>query len=198
MKGAGAKERENLPDRGDLVERAKKGDLAAFEQLVRLEQDGVRAFLAVRMARTDEAEDLAQETFIVAYRELAQFDSGRPLRPWLIGIAHNLLRNHLRKFRAEPIGGNEELQNIFDGFVSRQQGEGHAAEVFVFLDECLAKLDGKAREVIEARYLRGETIKEMRKKSGKGHSALTMYLHRIRETLGSCIEGKMNHAGEGS
>lgn len=198
MKGSGENKQENFPGRDEMVAQAKKGDLAAFEQLVRQEQDGIRAFLAVRMARTDEAEDLAQETFIVAYRELGQFDSGRPLRPWLIGIAHNLLRNHLRKFRPEPIGGNEELQKMFDGYLSLQRGDGHAAEVFVYLDECLAKLEGKAREVIEARYLKGETIREMRKKSGKGHSALTMYLHRIRETLGSCIEGKMKHAGEGN
>ena len=81
MKAVGANQRENRPDQGDLVERAQKGDLVAFEQLVRLEQDGVRAYLAVRMARTDEAEDLAQETFIVAYRELRQFDPSRPLRP---------------------------------------------------------------------------------------------------------------------
>lgn len=137
---------------------------------------------------------MAQETFIRAFRELGEFDTDRPLRPWLIGIAHNLLHNHLRKFRAEPIGGNEELQVVLDGFLSSQRAERQVPELFVYLEECLAKLDAKAKEMIEARYIRGETIKEMRVTSGKGHSALTMYLHRIREVLGECLQRKMERS----
>jgi len=189
---------EEVSEQKALIEKAREGDLQAFGQLVRMEQDAVRAFLAVRLARTDEAEDLAQETFIRAFRELGEFDTDRPLRPWLIGIAHNLLHNHLRKFRAEPIGGNEELQVVFDGFLLSQRAERQVPELFVYLEECLAKLDAKAKEMIEARYIRGETIKEMRVTSGKGHSALTMYLHRIREVLGECLQRKMKRSTERS
>ena len=186
------------PDQKALVIQARNGDLQAFEQLVKIEQDSVRAFLAVRLPRKEEAEDLAQDTFIVAHREVSQFDTNCPLRPWLIGIAHNLLRNHLRKFRAEPIGGNEELQVVLDGFLSSQRADRYSPEIFVYLDECLAKLDAMAKEMVEARYVNGETIKEMREKSGKGHSALTMNLHRIREVLGKCIQRKLEHSTGGN
>ena len=186
------------PDKVDLVMRARKGDLQAFEQIVRREQDAVRAFLAVRLSRSDEAEDLAQEAFMVAHRELKSFEEHRPLRPWLIGIAHNLLRNHLRKFRAEPIGGHEELQVAFDGYLSSQRVDLHTPRVFIDLEECLSELDPEAKGLIEARYVNGESIKEIQKRVGKGHSALTMYLHRIRETLGQCIERKRKHSLSGN
>lgn len=174
----------------DLVIKASKGDLRAFEQIVRSEQDSVCAFLAVRLARSDEAEDLAQETFVLAYRQLKSFEAHRPLRPWLIGIAHNLLRNHLRKFRADPIGGHDELQAAFDGYLSHQVVNAHTPRIFIDLEECIAELDPDAKELIEARYINGESIKELQKRAGKGHSALTMYLHRIREVLAQCIQRK--------
>lgn len=180
-------EPENL---ADLVIRARKGDLLAFEQIVRSEQDSVRAYLAVRMTRSDEAEDLAQETFVLAHRQLDSFDEHRPLKPWLLGIAHNLLRNHLRKFRADPVGGHEELQMAFDTYLSQQVVNAHTPRVFIDLEECIQELDPKAKELIEARYVNGESIKELQERVGKGHSALTMYLYRIREVLAECIQRK--------
>ena len=155
MQDAKSSESGKFQEQRYLIKRSRKGDLKAFEQIVRCEQDAVRAFLAVRLARVDEAEDLAQETFIVAFRELKTFHLDRPLRPWLVGIAHNLLRNHLRKFRAEPIGGVEELQSALDGFFSNRGVGSDTPDVFVYLEECLQKLDWSARELIEARYVRG-------------------------------------------
>ena len=48
-------------------------------------------------AAAADAEDLAQEVFVVVYRRWADFDQARPLKPWLFGIAYNLVRDHRRR-----------------------------------------------------------------------------------------------------
>ena len=82
-------------DRG-LVVRARAGDHEAFGEIVRAYQKKVYG-VALRMTRRHEvADDIAQETFIRAYRNLARFELGRPLAPWLKRIATNLAINHLK------------------------------------------------------------------------------------------------------
>ena len=79
----------------DLVVRARAGDQDAFREIVRGYQRRVYG-VAMRMTRRHEvADDVAQETFIRAYRSLDRFELGRPLGPWLVKIAVNLSINHL-------------------------------------------------------------------------------------------------------
>ncbi len=79
----------------DLVVRARAGDEGAFAEIVRGYQRRVYG-VAMRMTRRHEvADDVAQDTFIRAYRSLARFELGRPLGPWLVRIAVNLSINYL-------------------------------------------------------------------------------------------------------
>jgi RNA polymerase sigma factor (sigma-70 family) len=81
---------------GELVERAQRGDLGAYEQLVERYQDAVfrAAYLVTRSAA--DAQEAAQDTFVKAHRALGSFRSGAPLRPWLVRIAVNESRNRRR------------------------------------------------------------------------------------------------------
>lgn len=58
--------------------------------------EGVFRFAYLKVGDPQTAEDIAQETFVRAYRALDRFDTGRDLRPWLLSIAANLSRNELR------------------------------------------------------------------------------------------------------
>ncbi len=80
----------------DLVASACQGDVAAWEALVRNHQEAVFRLAYLFLADADEAQDMAQEAFIRAFRALDRFDTSRPLRPWLLSITANLARNHLR------------------------------------------------------------------------------------------------------
>ncbi len=87
-------ERSGEADR-DLVLRARDGDRDAFAEIVRSYQRRIYA-VAMRMTRRHEvADDITQDTFVRAYRNLGRFDIGRPLRPWLTRIAVNLSINYL-------------------------------------------------------------------------------------------------------
>ena len=182
---------EEIQEETELVRAAMGGDLQAFEEIVLRHQGALRAYLAVRLARSGEAEDLAQEVFVTAFQNLAKFEISRPLGPWLRGIAHNHLRNHLRKFRTLPIGGHEELQAMLDTQIEERMADEREPATIGALRECLDQLDGPAREIVIARYLNGESVRELQAKTGRGYSALTMQLHRIRGVLADCIEGKV-------
>lgn len=80
----------------DLITRARQGDQAAWETLVQQHQTAVFRLAYLLLGDADEAEDVAQETFIRTFRKLHRFDSTRPLRPWLLRITSNLARNHHR------------------------------------------------------------------------------------------------------
>jgi RNA polymerase sigma factor (sigma-70 family) len=83
------------PGDGELVIRARRGDVGAFEELVhRYEATAVRVAAAV--CGSTEAEDAAQEGFVRAYRSLERFDAERPFRPWLLRIVVNCAKNRVR------------------------------------------------------------------------------------------------------
>lgn len=179
------------PEESDLVRQAQSGDLHAFTLLVRRHQGAIRAYLAVRLNDSAEAEDLAQDTFLTAYRKLSEYDPTRPLLPWLRGIAHRLLQNHGRKFRALPLGGSLELQSLLDVRLASEWPLERDSQRMEALLECLDRLDGPGRQLLQARYAEGLSLQELAQRSGRKHSALTMHLHRLRSTLASCVHGKI-------
>ena len=79
-----------------LVRRARGGDEAAWEALVRRYQEPVFRLAYLILGDAADAEDTAQETFVRAWAALGRFDEVRPLRPWLLSIAANLARNRRR------------------------------------------------------------------------------------------------------
>jgi RNA polymerase sigma-70 factor, ECF subfamily len=88
--------REKLVSEASLILQARQGDGRVWERLVGQHQEAVFRLAYLLLGDADEAEDVAQETFIRAYRALERFDVNRPLRPWLMRIASNLARNQRR------------------------------------------------------------------------------------------------------
>jgi RNA polymerase sigma-70 factor (ECF subfamily) len=83
-------------DESTLIRHAVNGDAAAWEPLVLAHQDAVFRLSYLLLGDPDDAEDIAQETFLRAWNHLKRFDTTRPLRPWLLSIASNLASNRRR------------------------------------------------------------------------------------------------------
>ena len=85
----------------ELARKATAGDMDAFEELVRRRRQGLVRFLASFSQSASDAEDLAQETFLRAYRNLSRYDPRKPFLTWLYVIARrlaiNFKRNRLRR-----------------------------------------------------------------------------------------------------
>ena len=88
----------NGPDDRNWVQAACGGSSAAFSQLVAVHQAGLTAFLRRLCTNPAEAEDVAQETFLFAWRALSRFDTDRSFRAWLFGIGWRKCRENRRGF----------------------------------------------------------------------------------------------------
>ena len=109
-------------DEPTLIQHAANGDVTAWEPLVLAHQQAVYRLAYLLLGDPDDAEDIAQETFLRAWKYLKRFDATRPLRPWLLSIASNLASNRRRSagryfaaltraFRDEPTATTVEEKN---------------------------------------------------------------------------------------
>ena len=80
----------------ELVQRAALGQDQAWETIVRTHGQAVFRLAFLLLSDAADAEDVAQEVFVRAFRSLDRFDRSRPLGPWLMRIAMNLARNRRR------------------------------------------------------------------------------------------------------
>jgi len=174
----------------DLIARARQGDEASWETLVRQHQEAAFRLAYLLVGDADEAEDVAQEAFIRAYRALERFDAARPFRPWLLSIAANLARNRRRSvgrywaalnrlLRAEP----ERITNAPDRVaqLSAQQMEAQA------LWQAVRRLDEPDQQVIYLRYFlemsEAEAAGTLRIPPGTVKSRLHRALKRLRVVI---------------
>lgn len=92
---------EQRVDDADLIDRSRRGDVVAFNQLVDAYQRQVYGLCLRMLGSVEAAEDAAQETFLAAYDHIGGFRGGL-LRPWLFRIAANACRDELRRRKRRP------------------------------------------------------------------------------------------------
>ena len=93
-----------------LAEQAQAGCLVSFEKIVEQNKDRLFTYLFQLIGNAEDAEDVAQETFIKAYRHLNSFDGRARFSTWLYAIAKNTAFSHLRRRKPnQPIEGLEEV-----------------------------------------------------------------------------------------
>lgn len=80
-----------------LIDRCRRGDAEAFGRFVDLYQARVTGFVRRMVASSDDAEDVAQETFLRAFQSFGRFDGRSSARTWLFRIAHNLCIDRARR-----------------------------------------------------------------------------------------------------
>ncbi|WP_193215093.1 sigma-70 family RNA polymerase sigma factor [Luteolibacter marinus] len=177
-----------------LLERLQArgpGWMEAFGELVRMNEGWVRGFLYARIRDWSSADDLAQDVFVTAFRRVSTYRRDASFEAWLRGIAVNHLRNFIRKRREQCVGGNDELQVLIDRGADLYLGHGDECGALEALQDCMDRIDGPSRELLNQRYVTGRTVREIAADSGRGYSALTMQLHRLREALADCIQRKL-------
>lgn len=178
----------------ELIERAKDGDREAFEAIVEAHQAAVFGFLRARLFQANDAEDMTQEVFLRFYLARARFDSSNLVRPWLLGIARNLLREHARKLhRRKEIAWTElclELDDMLRPGAEKNQ-DGIYDDVLVHLPDCLESLGPSARSAIDLRYRSNLRLSAIGKKLHRSEGAVKLLMYRARQALKHCLDGKM-------
>jgi RNA polymerase sigma-70 factor (ECF subfamily) len=164
--------------------------VATIEALVQEHQAGVRAFVRALGVDAASVDDVAQETFLIAYRKLDEWDRARDAGPWLRGIARHLAINELRKAARRSrllAGGIAEL--LIDH--AEPETEAPAAELFTALHACLQELPESSRELLRRRYADGEKAESLAAQWQTRADALRQKLLRLRVMVKACVERRM-------
>lgn len=169
----------------NLIYAARQGDDSAWDALVMQHQQAIFRFACLLMQDSQEAEDVAQETFIRAYRFLPQFDPARNWRSWLLGICANVARNRQRSISRYWT----HLRSMARQQVNDAHSDDPAAQDadVQLLRQAIAKLEEVDQEIVYLRYFLDlsveETAEALKVATGTVKSRLHRALTRLRGIL---------------
>lgn len=181
---------EGRPEDADLIARAQRGSVDAFEEIVQRYQQLAFRTAYVITGSAAEAEEAAQDGFVKAYRALATFRSGAEPRPWLLQIVANEARNRVR-----AAGRRQRLELRLAEGVRPGDAAPSPEAVAVEADErrrlleSISALDGSDREVIASRYLLELSSEETAIALGIPEGTVKSRLSRALDRLRVRVEG---------
>jgi RNA polymerase sigma-70 factor (ECF subfamily) len=169
----------------EQISQTPKAELdAEFSELYRAHLRDVYSYAYYRVGNHHDAEDLTEQTFLQAYRhfERAQRESrGRPLRPWLIRIAHNLAANLYRDRSRKPAWPIDETTMLTAPHTTEQLVEGR--EELEQVLEGVHRLPDDRREALIMRFALGMDNREIARALGRSDGATKVLIHRAIKQL---------------
>jgi len=185
-----------VSDDAALLQRIRAGATDEFAELVRRHQSRVFAVLHRYERDPQRREDLAQETFLKAWRALAQFDGHAPFEHWISRIAVRTALDHLRKKnrRNQEIGfaelGEDALDWLRTGDEASELDARSAAEV---LERAMRELSPADRVVITMQEIEGCSIREIAAALGASGVAVRVRAVRARARLKHALATLAKH-----
>lgn len=173
------------------IRAVKAGKTREFSRLVREYGLPVRSFIHSRVQSRADAEDIAQQTFIAAFRGLDKFDTIQSFEAWLIGIAKNRVLMHFRssdRRRSAHERFREECLTRIEPELAEAGEEGDADRISRLMD-CVERLPERMRRVIRAR-LREEAGETIADRLGISRGAIYMIQLRANRNLRECMESQ--------
>lgn len=160
-----------------------------FEILVREHAEMLTAYLRSVVWSSSAVDDLFQETMLVAWRRLGEYDRARPFGPWLRGIAHRLVMEHHRRGSVRPTtvdpGVLAELDRRYEA-LTNAPGDSFRDKAERILD-CLKRLPEQMREAIEMVYARGMLMTTVAGLLNATEEAIKKRVQRGRQLLAGCV-----------
>ena len=174
-------------EESSLIQRARQGDQAAWIDLVAAHQQALFRLAYLILGDPQDAQDVAQEAFIRAYRHLCDFKDDYPLRPWLLRITANLARNRQRSLgrywvaltrfgRSQGEMPHNSLEKVS---ARKNQTE--------LLWQAIRQLPKSDQEVIYLRYFLEISVRETAQVLGVLPGTVKSRLHRSLQRLESVI-----------
>ncbi|MGZ6641242.1 MAG: RNA polymerase sigma factor [Solirubrobacteraceae bacterium] len=156
-----------------------------FSELYRAHLKDVYSYSYYRVGNHHDAEDLTEQTFLQAYRHLERAleeSDGRPLRPWLIRIAHNLAANLYRDRSRRPQTSIEETTTPLSALHTTEdlvEGRDELARIL----EGVKELPDDRREALIMRFALGMDNREIARAMGRSDGATKVLIHRAIKQL---------------
>ena len=156
-----------------------------FAELFVRNQNRIYRYICSVIPNRADAEELFQQTNLTLWRRWDRFDPSREFVPWACGVAHNHIRNFLRKRRHSQVLLSKEI--IEQLTRTRIEHDDLLEERKRALAGCLEQLPRYQRQLIESCYATEKTIKAVAESRGETPNALYKRLRRIRASLYNCV-----------
>jgi RNA polymerase sigma-70 factor (ECF subfamily) len=166
------------------IEQVLNGYTAAYRQLVEKHQDFVYTIVKKIISSAEEAEEVAQDVFVQAYKKLPDFRGTAKFSTWLYRIAYNKSISHTRKKKLEFLSADEHLlenyseddlmQDIMGLSVNEQRG---------LIRDAMSSLPQTDSLIITLFYFHEKDLEEISEIVGMTHNNVKVKLHRIRKKL---------------
>ncbi len=173
----------------ELIQRSKEGDLSSFNKLVEKYQRDVYNLALRMLGNVQAAEDIAQDTFISAFRGIGKFRGGN-FKVWLLRIAANACHDEFRRLQRHPSVPLEDVSltasdDSFDDHALRRELAQKLKEGLASLspDQRLAVIlcDIQGLSYEEIAQVMGSSVGTVRSRLSRGRARLRDYLARYRE-----------------
>jgi RNA polymerase sigma-70 factor (ECF subfamily) len=175
-----------------ILSAAARGDRAAFGELIEQHQRVVYGYLRARLLNPTDADDLCQDVFMRCYASRIRFDTEQMIRPWLIGIARNVLREHVRRVTRRKEVAWTGLCLELDSLIGDDQPEeGLYDDLIAQLPACMENLGPSARNALNMHYAEQLKIAEIGDRLHRSVGAVKLLMYRARQTLRRCLVGKV-------
>ena len=169
-----------LPETEESIERlaaqAQAGCLISFERIVRLNKDRLYTYLVQLLGNEHDAEDVTQEAFIKAYRNLHSYNGKARFTTWLFAIAKNTALTHMR--RRKPLQSIDGMEEMLCAPEPRDFAEAES------IWQLARKLKPKFYETLWLFYAEGFSLKETAEILKTNAITVRVNLHRARAALG--------------
>lgn len=191
-----------------LVERAQRGETAAFEMLVVKYQRRIERLISRMIRDADLVHDLAQETFIRAYRALPKFRGESAFYTWLYRIAINTAKKTLVEMRRDPVVTESALVSVDEGDetsrAERELSDGETPEALIASKEIAAAVNAAVeslsedlRQAITLREIEGLSYEEIAEVMNCPIGTVRSRIFRAREAIGARLRPLLDTRGGG-
>ena len=181
-----------------LVERTVAGDQKAYELLVIKYQRRIQRLIGRMVRDVDLVEDIAQETFIRAYRALAQFRGDAKFYTWLYRIAVNTAKKSLMELKRDPTVSENSFKSADDDETSPLENELTSSEtpeailaskeIAVMVNAAMEALPEELRQAITLREIDGLSYEEIAEAMSCPIGTVRSRIFRARETISEKVK----------
>ena len=181
-----------------LVERTVAGDQKAYELLVIKYQRRIQRLIGRMVRDVDLVEDIAQETFIRAYRALAQFRGDAQFYTWLYRIAVNTAKKALMELKRDPTVSENSFKSADDDETSPLENELTSAEtpeavlaskeIAQIINAALEALPEELRQAITLREIEGLSYEEISEAMSCPIGTVRSRIFRAREAISQKVK----------
>ena len=165
------------------------GGSEAFIQHLTEHQTRLYGYVYSLLGDHNRASDVVQETNLLLWRKMGEFDPAKPFLPWAFAIARFQVLAHLRDHQRDRMLLDSELAETMSAAVEQQAETIESARAA--LRQCMQSLTPANRELVEQRYYRATPLTEVAEKVDRTVGAIKVALLRIRRRLAECVQHRM-------